>query len=290
MTHFSDLVCLALIGEKNRLLKNKLPSFLPEKRSLAISSLDIPQVTLLSLQSPSLAILENSHFSWFIPFLRNVSEHDLFLFLSSLPFELQQHLQKALRCVCNVRPMSSSLAEFFQNKLISCCFPVTPLPKEALPPSPFNELLVLSCERFRNLIEFLGLYDLAAEMKQMIDGIKIKKIKRCLSQEKLLFLSLLFQKQEPVLFKKMELNAWNELPEDLLGIVYQRGINRIAKALFSENSNLIFLIKLRMSMEDAQQFERFHKPLEHLKAHSLLCDEVFSTFRFLEQLNSKRVL
>jgi hypothetical protein len=144
-----------------------------------------------------------------------------------------------------------------------------------------NCLTDFSTQELRLLIEFLGLHDLSIEIRQIIDTVKLKKIHSILSKEKTAFLQSLLHKKEPVIFKKMELFNWNGEAETLLQMIKKRGLNRLAKGLYPENTNLIWYVKHRMSCEEEALFSSLHKKLEQPKAYLLLKSEILDIANFL---------
>lgn len=143
----------------------------------------------------------------------------------------------------------------------------------------------MNTKNLRLLIEFLGLHDLAVEMKQIIDTIKLKKIQASLSKEKNFFLHLLTQKKEAVVFKKMELTHWSGQEEILIGLIHKRGMNRLAKALYPENSSLIWYVSHKISCEEALLLASLQKKLEHPKAYSLLAGQIIEIIDFFKTHN-----
>jgi hypothetical protein len=161
---------------------------------------------------------------------------------------------------------------------------------QALPKSTLNALLALSSKQLRLLVEFLGLHDLSVEIKQIIDNTKLKKIHTVLSKEKQFFLKGLTHKKEQVVFKRMELSRWNGEMDRLLALLFQRGMNRLAKALYPEHPDLIWHIAHRMDIQEAQLLFSLHKSLEHPNAYAFLSKQVLEVYTFLETLNPKKPL
>ena len=227
------------------------------------------------------------HYSWFAPFLRTLAEQEIKFFLSVFSEDQAKNLKESLLFSGKTLPLASVTKSFLQKKLIEYILKGKEdlLPIEALPSSPLSCLLEFNADKFHLLIEFLGLHDLSIEIKQIIDTIKLKKIHSFLSKEKLFFLQSLSHKKEPIVFKKMELTNWNGEEETLMNLLRKRGMNRLSKALYPENADLIWYITHRMSNEEALLFSALHKKLEQTKAYSLLANQVIELSSFLKTHN-----
>ncbi|NDE82989.1 MAG: hypothetical protein EB051_05195, partial [Chlamydiia bacterium] len=127
--------------------------------------------------------------TWFTSFLRTLPEIDVGLFLSSLPQSVCKPIQSALLYSNDLIPLRDCGKNYLQDTLIDVLFQGSEhiIPLDLLPHSPLNSLLELSHEKIQQLIEYLGIHDLAVEMKQIIDTVKIKKIHACLSEDKMAY-------------------------------------------------------------------------------------------------------
>ena len=187
--------------------------------------------------------------------------------------------------------LSKTAQVFFQQKMADFLLQTSDvLPLAALPPSSLNVLLELTSEELRFLIELLGLHDLAVELNQIIDNHKLKKIHALFSKEKEAFLKMLAHKKEPIIFKRMEISRWDGKADSLLTSLFQRGLNRLAKALYPEDTDFIWYIKHRMDIETAHMFHSLYKKLENPKAYSFLSKQVLEAFSFLRKTNPPTAL
>ena len=229
------------------------------------------------------------HPSWLSPFLRTFSEHDIRFFLASLEAQTNtyQKLKEQLQITGPLPSLSAHARQFFQEKMARALIhPMTDLPPlNALAPRVLPALLTLSMEELRLLPEFLGLHDLAIEMRQIIDNVKIKQIYAFLSHPKQHFLKILLHKRESVVFRPLEISRWDGDRNALLSILFQRGMNRLSKALYSEDPFFVWYIKHRMDAEESQLFTSFYKSLSHPKGHSLLARQVLEVLQFFKTLH-----
>jgi len=285
MKQLGWLICNAFIEKQKRESKATLFSFLPPSEKETISRLPSPSRDLSLGFDLKNEILSWTHYSWFLPFLRSYSEKEMCLFLSSLEEEKAKELKCSLKLSMPFLNPSSTVQTFFKQTMASFLLPrnLDLLPLEALPHSPLNPLLDLPFKDLRFVIELLGLHDLAVELKQIIDNNKLKKIYSIFPIEKQVFLKVLAHKKEPVVFKSIEMHRWDEKPESLLQILLQRGLNRLAKALYPESASFIWYIKHRMDIEEGEIFSSLFKKLGNPKAHSVLSNQVLEAVSFLQK-------
>lgn len=280
-------VCHAFIDKKAKETKKTLFSFLPPEQQKEFSSFS-PSILDLTLGFDQVRhLLQWTHYSWFAPILRALPENEIALFLSAFSEEKAKQLTECLLFSSPPALLSSVSKTFIQKEIVRSLLEKNPTlpPIESLPISPLNKLLELTSTQLSSLIDFLGLYDLAIEMRLIIDTIKIKKIQSVLSKEKIIFLSLLAGRQEPQLFKRAELNFWNEKPEDLLSLLHKKGMNRLAKVLYPEDPNFVYYIKLRMSTDQVAIFSPLHKKSEHAKTYKILAGQIMDVLTFFKKHN-----
>ncbi len=288
MKNLAWLLCRSFIEKRKKSSKELLFSFLPPFEKQIIQNLSPPSHDLTLGYDLQKDIFDSTHFSWLIPFLRSFSEMDACFFLSSLDSSTAQKLKVDLKHSLPLLPLSQTAQKYFKSKMSEFLILQTQdlLPIKALPGSHLNVLLKLSHSDLRFIIELLGLHDLAVELKQIIDNIKLKKIYALFPREKEAFLKMLAHKKEPVMFRRIEISRWNEESETLLPLLFERGLNRFAKALYPESKDLIWYIKHQLDMNDASKFSSLCKNLEHPKAYSFLSNQVLEAVSFLQKIKN----
>ncbi len=230
--------------------------------------------------------LSRIHFTWFSPFLRSLPENEIKLFTSALSPEQIKGLKQIL-LFSNSLPAPSPLGkEYLRNTLWETLTPSEDLiPPSSLPQNPLNTLLELSPKEFSSLIDLLSMHDLSIEIRQIIETSKLKSIYSLLSKPQNAFLKTLLHKKEPVSFKKMGLLNWKGDRHSLKSLLFQRGINRIAKALYGHHPSLIWYVAHRLDSEEGQQLMTLCIPLDHPKAAQILSDQVVELIHALKSNN-----
>lgn len=227
--------------------------------------------------------LTQMHFSWFSPFLRSLPEGDIKIFLACLT-DKQQHELKQSLLFSNQIPIISELGKvFLRRKLFASLDPSEELlPISCLPVTEMNTLLDMRYEELLSLIDLLAMHDLSVEIRQIIDTTKLKRIYAVLTPAQTIFLKTLIYRKEPVIFKKLELTKWDGRTETLLHTLEQRGINRLAKALYNEDSSLKWYIAHRLDTDRGASLIKLCTPLDHPQAAYLLSEQVADLIQSLK--------
>lgn len=231
--------------------------------------------------------LSRTHFTWFSPFLRSLPENEIKLFTSALSPEQIKGLKQIL-LLSNSLPAPSPIGkEYLRNTLWETLTPSEELiPPSCLPQNPLNSLLELSPKEFSSLIELLSMHDLSIEIRQIIETSKLKNIYSLLSKPQNAFLKTLLHKKEPVSFKKMGLLNWKGDRQSLKSLLFQRGLNRIAKALYGHHPSLIWYVAHRLDSNEGQQLLTLCTALDHAKAAQILSDQVVELIHALKSNNT----
>ena len=180
------------------------------------------------------AYLKHVHPSWLSPLLRMLASNEIALFLSCLPSLHADELKKLLLNSSNLVHLTPPAKSFLQETLLRKLREKEVLPIECLPASPLNALVELTEAELRKVAHFLGLHDLAIEIKHIIDTARLKKIYAALPHAEQQFIKRLLQKKEPIVFKKMEINRWHGDLDSLTLALEKRGWNRLGKALYDQ--------------------------------------------------------
>ncbi|MGE5195956.1 MAG: hypothetical protein ACM3JI_01340 [Anaerolineae bacterium] len=280
-------VCSAFLNQLPPSKKEALLKHLPHKRSQQLTGYPLcesdPTKGFESLD----VLLERVHYSWFAPFLRTLPENDIRLFVSSLSLDQIEGLKATLLFSNHFLSLAPLAKTFLQSqlfdKILEKEFEFVPL--SCLPKSPLNELITIEDKLLFLLIDFLGLRDLSSEIRQIIETSKLKQIYGALSQEKQRYLKVLLQKKEPVIFKKMGLERWNGDAKVLETALHQRGLNRLAKALYEQHPSLVWMVSHRLEISKGLLLQKLLVPLEHKSAAPILTLQIIELAAYLKHRN-----
>lgn len=266
--------------------RKALFKFLPQETQQRFQEMTSPKDALLKKEDSLDLELSLLHPSWLAPYLRTLTESEIRLFLSSLNPEQGEHLQKILLFTSSPVPLTPLAKKYLQKTLWKKVGGEEQLPLVCLPVFSLNRLLSLSDFFLNKLIFFLGLRDLAHEMRQIIETAKLKKIQTALSPDEIQFLKGAMLKKEPVAFKKISLSQWDGEKKSLRKILYGRGINRLSKALYGQNESLAWYLSHKMDIETAKQFLKLLAPLDQPRAKEVLIYQVQEILEHLQTITS----
>ncbi len=255
--------------KRNRFLHCLSPELSEEINQLPLPSFDIHKgIEALEEELPKI------HFSWLAPLLRSFPENEIKLFLSCLTGEQIKDLKQAL-LLSNTLPVPSTIgAAYLRKTLFHFIAEPQLIPVSCLPADPLNSLLELTHEELISLIDLLSMHDLSVEIRHIIETSKLKDIHSLLSKAQTAFLKTLLHKKEAVSFKKMGLQNWKGDREALRAMLLQRGINRIAKALYGRSPSLLWYVAHRLDAEKGQLLINLCTALDHPRASVLLSEQV----------------
>lgn len=271
----------ALIARFDSGNEKQLLHFLPTYDFAHVEKCVTPSNTDFSLLLSPYAWINRIHYSWFEPLLKALPQETAAIALSLFSDESRLHLTHLLELEIAVKKpsplISLFLSHFLKSKIEGGSEKEDILDLEHLPPSPFNKLLDLSKPQLLHLIDLLGIYDLAAELRQIVDKTVLNKIYQALTKEQVNFLH--YASAQPIKWipEKFKLNHWDGEKKILLSILHKRGIARLAKALKMESKSLLwhlchkfdmgrgeFLMKLFAGKEDPAMINYFRGQLHHL--------------------------
>lgn len=256
-------------GQQKALLSCISPSFLVQLQAQPLPAQSIEQGI-----SPEEKELSHIHYSWLAPYLRSLPEYEIKLFLSALT-PVQVKGLKQLLLFTNAIAAPSALGKAYLEKtLYEMVAPEDLVPIDFLPEDPLNILLTLSSSEWNFLIDLLCMHDLSVEIRQIIETSKLKEIYASLTKAQTSFLKTLLHKKEPVTFKKMGLASWKKDKDVLRSMLLQRGINRLAKALYGRHPSLLWHAAHRLDAEKGELLMKLCTSLDHPKASGLLSKQV----------------
>lgn len=225
--------------------KSLLSRFAKEKTAAALSLLpasEQKEVVALLPSSHEFATsfsperwLGNVHYSWFYEQLTPLSEKKRGIYFGVLSQEQQKGLQEMIKGILP-RKVPSFLHPFFLAKLKSGILQKEDvIALEQLPVSPMNTLLYLPKRNLVRLIDFLGIYDLAVDLRTVLDTTLLAKIHEALTKEELHFLQFCSKRPIKWMPPKLHLEGWDGNKESLHLLLHKRGLVRLAKSVFNED-------------------------------------------------------
>ncbi len=189
-------------------------------------------------------ILERVHWSWFLPTLKLYPEPEQKLFLSALSSYAEKNLARALTLSAGGNGVSSVGKAFLRKVLLDSLIGPKDqmLPLSYLPKTPLQKLLNLTKKELTHLIDRLSLYDLAIELRQIVETKILKKIYSLLSGEERNILQTISSHKEPFQLGRLNLEKWDGSEESLRTLLHKKGLARFGAGLSGQDPDFIWYI------------------------------------------------
>lgn len=232
-----------------RLLANRCFSGKPEELTKLLQDNELNTLQLISptWKNPSCllfrpdTLLETIHYSWLEPTLKKVPEPLLSCVLHTLPTEYAQALVTRGISSRQALEKAKNYPQPVRNFLLGIFFSQWEegevLPKELLPESDLQPLLECTKVELMDLIDLLAMYDLAEEVRHIVDKKLLQAIVSILSipQQKYLRNTLHHKQKTPS--TPLQVKTIYKDRKKFLHTLHKRGIGRLAFSLSGKPAN-----------------------------------------------------
>ena len=285
MTERQALFFHLLLNKYHPSDRGEVVSYLPDDVKSSIRELkgnwNDPKVLL---KSP-VAKLRNIHYSWIYPTVKEYPELLRPFVAEALPEPSNIRLLSLLKSPR--APIATSFArQYLLNDLAKKMGLEKLTPIEHLPPSLLSFTLELTKEELIELIDFLGLYDLAEEIRRIVDKNQLKKIYNCLSIKKQHFLRSCLLSKEKIVTPKLELEKWNGEQDILEKLLHKRGLVRFGKALSGQTADFIWYIVHKMDSGRGVLLSKYINSTEIPGITPLMIQEIQTVHNFFKKMGA----
>ena len=233
-----------------RILLNRFHEGSAEAIVKAVSPDDVKMILNQNIQSKDVGpilsypsdVLTKIHYSWLQPELDKLPKNVLEVAISLLPDPIKTKLREAFKIKAESFNFSAPVHKFLLNHLFKHVYKDDPLPLDYLPSSPMTPLAKFQKEDLIEVVDYLGLYDLAEEIRQIVHKKQIENIYKCLSNKKHLYLRQCLHQKEKLVTQSLQLERWNGDCQKLAKLLHHRGILRLGYALSGQHTDLVWYI------------------------------------------------
>jgi len=156
------------------------------------------------------------------------------------------------------------------------------VPVDLLPDMPLTRLLEVNRDFLLEMIDLLGIFDLAAKVKQIVNTVELKKITDCLSPLKQKFLRILISKVDNLQMPPIDLTKWNGEAMQLQKIIHRRGLYRLSLVLSAYPPDFVWHLTHRLDTGRAGIIHRYYTEKENTNV-STLSDQILFIMNALTQ-------
>lgn len=226
--------------------------------------------------------LKKMHYSWVAPYIQKLPRHMQELTVSALPNPLASGLKKYLKISTPRVPMPPRACAFFVRKLYDEMHQPDILAPSLLPMGDLSALLDLSRKELVDIVDFLGLYDLAEEVRHVVDKKSLQVVYGCLDNKKLQFVRLCLHQKSKIATPKLDLQKWSGNCEGLLHTLHQRGLYRLGKALNGSHPHFLWHLQHRFDTGRSAFLEKYYARQASPGITSALVQQVINVMNFLK--------
>lgn len=282
--NFRATIIKTLIAKSKNDADAQLLSYFSDDLNKALADSPVLSKSPLETSSTIEAFFDKIHPSWFESFLNTLPTNDAKLFISVLPEKFQNDLKNQFQ-LTDIANISTTSKEFLLMTLYDAIRGKDFVyDMHALPEHPLNPLVFFNSEQLHQYIKILGLYDLAVELKTIVQKQLLVEIQNAFSQEERQILKDFAKEKQHVTFKPLGLSTFTGDIEELLIVLYQRGINRLAKGLFDASPSLIWHIKHRINKQHSKAFIALKTEIKDKKIHHVLINQLLGCIELVKGL------
>lgn len=274
-----------LLNHFHRTNAPALLKFLPQEEARIVQSLEVQSDDVAAALIHPKELLARIHYSWLLPAIQ------------TLPSVLHEPLCRSLseQQALNLKPLlgisyddtvqapASHAQTFLLSQLSSLVTPSTLLPLAFLPDTSLSFLANLEKSKLVEVIDFLGVHDLAEGLRYIIDKNFLKQLFDCLSERKRQFLKLCLHQQEKVIATRLDLVNWDGTCEKLDNLLHRRGLFRLGKALCGQHGDLLWYITHTLDSGRGQIILKHFSPNMTPGITTALVGQVHNVMKFIEQ-------
>ena len=213
---------------------------IPEEDLEAVIACPVTSNDLSPLLEHKSRTLAKWHYSWIHKLLQPFSLEERSAVMALFSEQQQQEVIKLFNQPHHPPKLTPIALKFYKYYFYPKLNWDSVLPYEYLPESSYNHLLHLKKTELVKVMDFLGLYDLAHEMKRIVANKTLKELYACLNKEQQLFLRQCMHAKDNVMTPNLHLENWSGDKKALMQLLHRRGISRMALALSGQHPDLIW--------------------------------------------------
>jgi len=245
------------------------------------SNLDVSQVAI----DPKVIFDGRIHYSWIAETLKTFDPNLQSLMIAALPDPIGNSLgtiQQIERAAEPYPPMSKYLLRLLAEKMSLTDI----LPEAFLPEESLTFLIKNTKSELINIINFLGIYDLAEEVKTIVNKTLLKSVYSGLTAPQQKFLRNCLHQRQRFTPAKMGLGNWQGDPLELQRVLHRRGIVRLGYALSGQHPDLLWYISRRLDIGRGKLLEKSYSAKEISSVTITLQQQISAIINFLKKQDS----
>ena len=237
-----------------------------------------------AIVQPAEAISSGIHYSWLAPEVQSFSPAMQTLLLAALPESISAPLCQLLHASVSMS-MPRVVKPYFLGLLYRKLGALEVLPTGFLPESPLSCLAEYQKPQLIELIDFLGMYDLSEEIRQIVDTKVLKMIYQLLSVKQQHFLRVSMHQKERMSTPPIGLKQWKGDAAQLEKVLHRRGLLRLGYALSGQHPDLLWHITRRLDTGRGHLLASHYSKKEVPGISTALLQQVLSVINFFTKMS-----
>ncbi|NGX33823.1 MAG: hypothetical protein K1060chlam1_00164 [Candidatus Anoxychlamydiales bacterium] len=231
------------------------------------------------------SLIDSVHYSWFIPMLNIYSNKEASLFLLAMKKQNKKALQNILGLEDTQNDLSKSIKSFLKEQLLRSLIKKEDhlLPINFLFDAKLNKLLLLSKNSLVKLIDFLGMYDLAKELKFIVEKKKLKTIYSYLKEDEKKILKKILHYKEPFSTKRINIEKYSYDKKKLRNAFHRCGLLRLSYALSLESIDLIWYVCHTLDIGRGNYIFKESRAKKQKEASDIIALEILKIINIIEE-------
>lgn len=269
------MILRVLINRYNPKAGNALLQFLPEEEAKAVLNLDIRSNDLGPIIEGPKPTLSRIHYSWFQTYLDRFSSFlhpSLHLLIGTRHISLPPDTT-----------VSEAVERFLLAKINQILNIYDHIPVDYLPVTELTMLAKWSKAQLVNLADFLGIYDLASEVRGIVNKVYLKNIYTCLSPKQFHYLKMCLNKKEQIVAPRLGIDPTVQDCKKLNKIIHRRGLLRLGKGLCGQHPDLVWHISRILDKNRGSIVLKEYQPKEHPKVTEILKQQLYNVISYVKE-------
>lgn len=276
----SRMMLKVLVNRYNPKAGNALLKFLPQEEAQAVSSQEILSKDITPILYQPQRLIGRMHYSWLQPLIEKFSLELRPIALAALKPEQTSSIRSPNTPSIFI---SEPVKNFFINEIYKMLEAEEHLPFEYLPETELSPLASWSKKKLVDLIDFLGLHDLASEIRHIVNKTHLQNLYSCLSPSQRAYLKICLYHKEKLKSRRLEINLAKQNCDKLKRILHQRGLSRFSYALAGQHPDFIWYIAHTLDIGRGKILLKHANNKVTANVTSILKSQVINLMNFIKQ-------
>lgn len=210
--------------------------FLPDDERQKVLEQDVRSSDLMPILCEPQRLVAELHYSWINTLLEQFPKTLRPLVIAALGPEQRTRLSPSGEGIPGI---SAVVKDFFIDQLYMKLDGASHLPIDYLPVTELSPLIQWKRKDLLSLVDYLGLHDLAVEVRHIVDKVMLQQIYACLTPKQLYYLNVCLHQKEQLVAPRLGITL-KMSGEELKKLLHSRGLLRLGRAMAGQHPDLLW--------------------------------------------------